>query len=776
MAGTETNGYDLVIEFAERACQDIVSAFFDSDGLLSDLLDAIGVPSSVADAFSVVLAFDRPSGVPASNPDVVDIAVLLGEGGTGSRGRLRIVAGVAVDASPERDLARIDLANRLHRTELEIVGLPGTANTALNLLFRNRLRDNVRSIPLVPIPVDRASTSPTAIIAGDARVVDDTSAADADALAFLVTFGGGTAGNRAGFTRSFLAGSDTGGVAIGFGWLCRVVSPLIDSSLNLGGAFTNCALTRTVRIDEDEGVDLTALSLTLDDGFIRVSATVRKTGFCYEATGRVSARIRMEVSGGRLNVVAEVDDPDIDVDIPWYCWLAGAVIGAIVAGVIGAVLVPVIMYIAQEAVEGTINSVAQRVADAVNSLDLNTSLPVPGVNIVFQRVFIDDITIACTVAVDDRVPIRSEGIVRLTPGSAVDLDSGRVGKVDLPSADVACEGFGFGRTLRAVCGARLARTDRNRFDGFTRSTAYRYRYAAPNPIPLDELARLDPFGLLFGDPFDEHDRVYAVRTNEGRYSIIQAIEVDLGVIVLRYRTWEKRVPTLEIRGEFRCEGIFDIGSAVLDDVRFVPSKILRPTPAAETGATTTPVAEDPCIALTGAVQSMLPADAVRARSFDAIAIEDRRIGRWVGTVVRRSTGVGRFDAATQGIAEDASVRWAINEHAIGDGEGEVQVGDATVAYEAAGKRLVVRPKTESDLELLLTATVVDATQTLTTQRCVRYEHRCTSKDVRQVPTFREYQTAWRTHFGVVEVPVPVPDPGPITIARQAGGGGGGGRR
>ena len=45
---------------------------------------------------------------------------------------------------------------------------------------------------------------------------------------------------------------------------------------------------------------------------------------------------------------------------------------------------------------------------------------------------------------------------------------------DLPSADVACDGFGFGRTLRAVCGARLARTDRDLFDGFTRSTAYRY--------------------------------------------------------------------------------------------------------------------------------------------------------------------------------------------------------------------------------------------------------------------------------------------------------------
>jgi hypothetical protein len=438
-----------------------------------------------------------------------------------------------------------------------------------------------------------------------------------------------------------------------------------------------------------------------------------------------------------------------------------------VAGVIGAVLVPVIMYIAQEAVEGTINSVAQRVADAVNSLDLNTSLPVPGISIVFQRVFIDDVTIACTVAVDDRVPIRSEGIVRLAPGSAVDLDSGRVGPVDLPSADIACVGAGFGRTLRAVCGARLARTDRNRFDGFTRSTAYRFAYQAPNPVPLDELARLDPFGLLFGDPFDEYDRVYAVRTNEGRYSIIQAIEVELDVIVLRYRTWEKRVPTLEIRGEFRCEGIFDHGPVVADDVRFVPSKILRAaTPAVATGATATPVAADPCAALTGAVQSMLPADAVRAGAFDAIALDDRRIGRWVGTVVRRSTGVGRFDAVTQGVGEGATVRWAINEHGIGDGEGAVQVGDVTVEYEAAGKRLVVRPKTEADLEMLLTATVVDATQTLTTQRCVRYEHRCTSTDVRQVPTWREYQIAWQTHFGVVEVPV----------AAQAGGGGGGGKR
>src|SRR3954471_16428912 len=157
MAGAETHRYDLVIEFAESAVQEIVSAFFDKDGLLSDLLSGIGAPSSVADAFNVIVAFDRPSGVPAADPDVIDVRILLGEGGTGSLGHLRLVAGVDIDPSDNFDIARIDLENRLEQTEFEITSLSHTVNTGLNVLFRNALRDHVKSIPLVPVPVERTS-------------------------------------------------------------------------------------------------------------------------------------------------------------------------------------------------------------------------------------------------------------------------------------------------------------------------------------------------------------------------------------------------------------------------------------------------------------------------------------------------------------------------------------------------------------------------------------------------------------------------------------------
>lgn len=758
MGGTETHGYDLVIEFAEQACQDIVSAFFDSGGVLSDLLDGIGAPSGIADAFSVVLAFDRPSGVPASNPDVVDIRILLGEGGTGSVGHLRIVAGINVDPTAGLDVVQIDLANRLHSTELELTGLPGPVDTALNVLFRNALRDNIRSIPLVPIPVERGSTSTTTIVAGDCRVVDDTSVADADSAAFFLTFGGGAAGDRSAFTRSFLAPSDTGGIAISFDWLCRVVSPLIDDALNLGGAFSGCTLTRTVRIDADREVDLTALSMSLDADFIRVAARVRKTGFCYEATGTVAARIRMEVVGGELLVIAEVEDPDVDVDIPWYCWLAGAVIGAIVAGVIGAVLVPLIIYIAQEAVEGTINSVAQRVAEAVNSLNLSTTLPVPGVSLVFQRVFIDDVTVGCDVAVSDHVPIRSEGTIRLASGMAVDLDSGRVGPLDVASADLACVGRLFGRDLRATCGARLARTDLRRIDGLMRSTLYGFAYDAPNPVSLDELAQINPWGMLFGDPYRESRRVYAVHTNEGRYSVVQAVEVDHETITLRYRTWEKRVPTLEIRGEFRCESGVDVRPG---GVRFVPSPALEnlgvnigrsPSHGAPDNA---PVAvPDPCDALTGVVRSMVPDSMVEDKAFRAIPLADRRIGRWLGTAVYPSHGVGRFDAVTHGFGAEVNVWWSINDVSLAGSEGDITLPGATLHFRVDDKRLVVTPDTEKELEFLLTVTAVDEVgQTLTTRRCVRYQPTCKSDDVRHTPTWTEYQTAWLTNFGVVKAPV-----------------------
>ena len=85
-----------------------------------------------------------------------------------------------------------------------------------------------------------------------------------------------------------------------------------------------------------------------------------------------------------------------------------------------------------------------------------------------------------------------------------------------------------------------------------RSALYGYAYSAPNPIGIDDLATLDPFGLLFGNnPFNESLRIYGVRTNEGRWAAVQAVEVTFDFIpapvhyvgeAARHRRDRRRLP------------------------------------------------------------------------------------------------------------------------------------------------------------------------------------------------------------------------------------------
>jgi hypothetical protein len=218
-----------------------------------------------------------------------------------------------------------------------------------------------------------------------------------------------------------------------------------------------------------------------------------------------------------------------------------------------------------------------------------------------------------------------------------------------------------------------------------------------------------------------------VSTNEGRYSIVQAVQIDNTTIRLRYRTWEKRLESLQIVGDFQCDGIVGVDPT---DVVFTPSPMLGSGIAVE-----------------------------------KVRIADRRIGRWAGTVVHHAPPVGRFDAVTQGISPDAPVTWAIDGNGLTEGTHDVTVpGGVVVHYELAGRHLVLSPKTAKPLELLLEATVVDKdANAFTTRRCVHFDPVCRSTGVRYIPAFSEYLDTYLSHFGVVEVPVParpVPPPAP----------------
>ena len=122
--------------------------------------------------------------------------------------------------------------------------------------------------------------------------------------------------------------------------------------------------------------------------------SISKSGFCYSATGTVGGRISLDVdpNTGKPSVRVQVDNPNIDVDIPWYCWVAGAVIGALLGGIfqsliaviIGAVLVPLIMFIAEQVIEGVVNTVAERIANALNNILQPIPLPAVGFKLILR--------------------------------------------------------------------------------------------------------------------------------------------------------------------------------------------------------------------------------------------------------------------------------------------------------------------------------------------------------------------------------------------------------
>jgi hypothetical protein len=85
-------------------------------------------------------------------------------------------------------------------------------------------------------------------------------------------------------------------------------------------------------LDKD-GVTFTSFADSFGNGQIDINANFTKSGTCYDATGSVHAAITLSLSkvAGKSLVAAHVavDDPFINVDVPWYCTLAEVLIGPI---------------------------------------------------------------------------------------------------------------------------------------------------------------------------------------------------------------------------------------------------------------------------------------------------------------------------------------------------------------------------------------------------------------------------------------------------------------
>lgn len=135
-----------------------------------------------------------------------------------------------------------------------------------------------------------------------------------------------------------------------------VFCPAMASSLgaSVSGLPKSCANAGEL---ETQGVSLTKIADSFTSGHVDIDGEFAKSGFCYDASGTFHGELTFTVSGTTLTPSLALDQPEVDVSIPWYCGPAsGFAIG--VTALVGAAVVNAIAQgIADDYAEGAVDSV-----------------------------------------------------------------------------------------------------------------------------------------------------------------------------------------------------------------------------------------------------------------------------------------------------------------------------------------------------------------------------------------------------------------------------------
>jgi hypothetical protein len=403
--------------------------------------------------------------------------------------------------------------------------------------------------------------------------------------------------------------------------------------------------------------------------------------------------------------------------------VGGAVVGGIVGAILIGILVPVLLAIAENVIETTVEGIAGNLADKLRQ---DLQVPAIGLNLIFQRVFIDDVAINFDARPIEKVPIRASGVLEVRNGQLIDLDNGQVGSESMGSADLEWRGSGFGRQLRTRCGARLARTGLQDLAGILRWKLYPFPYADAT-VPLHELAIPLPFPdlpfLPESQKYLETRLVYALKTAEGRYSVVQVSEVFDDRIRLNYKTYEKPLPSVQLAGEFACDG-WQIPEVVadLENIRFeaTPRANLRFQPAR---------AAHPALA---------------------------RLGRWRRTVTRQTSRTGHFRATVENFSGTLSYHWHVAGTDLLKKQGSLDIGGQKATFQVDRDHLILtlqNQKLPKALEFLVKVTVNDkAGNAVSASKCVRFTPFCKS-EVGVIPVFDLQVNTFHQHFSVVRLPL-----------------------
>ena len=567
MALDRTAGFDMLVQVSENELNNQVAAAFAAGLLFPTTL------SSPVNAFGLTGRLDLNLGSPVVDLDRA--RPQMGITTTFSNSQLEITAPVAATVAPLGgtivfvDTVQMRSQPGTQQAVLDFTaGAPtvtvtfnaatvglltpilggfgvsiAAAQNAVADLVRDRLVADVRRLPLSPpIPVanDADPITPFSI---EVTTVNDTSAADRDALTFGVRTDAASGGNINGVSQSFIpAGGQSVVMLSNFWLLARVIRPRLAAALGrpVTDFDTPLRLNRAVPAPGGRGT-LTNLEARIQGNRIRVDGRATASGTGWSAVATFSFFIDLSLSGGQIRITASSPTVNTNVSLEWWVWLASIGLGGLFGGIIGAIVGAIVPAIVEAVAEG----IAERMATTAFNNAASSIPPIPlgpiGAGLSLTNIVLDDLELRGPIQRSLNLPVKSSGQhVALGP-FALDLDAGTVypGTSEHVPRDLA---WAPGSGLRAINGAGMTITGQS-YAALTplqlRSFGFGTTFVGQNGIPLS--LDLPLFGV-------SSQIVFGVRTNQGRLAKVRAWR-DLtagGALRIYWTTYDTPIPSLDI--------------------------------------------------------------------------------------------------------------------------------------------------------------------------------------------------------------------------------------
>jgi hypothetical protein len=464
-------------------------------------------------------------------------------------------------------------------------GFAGLLRAVFQSEVETLLADEVQWVPLSPEPVAVADDDdPVTPAEVDATVVRT---GVGDALAFLIPTQGDTAGDPSAVTALHTTTATPVVVLVDADTLLGdVVCPSLADAVDAPAAAfaAPCRLRRPVPMDvtdEEELDELTVTRLTgrVRDGHVEVTGEFEGSGsaegFPFDVSGDFRVRVYLDLVDGAVDVRVEVDDPNVDVDFPWYVTFAGVAIGILTGGIAAGVVAGVVLVVADAVADSFAEGIAKDVfADQLADVDgLNVPIgpAAAGFDLTELDLTPDALALGGRPATATDLPVAARATrLRLSPGRAVDLDTGTVRAASFDGADCS---WGYGPTglgIYARSGAVLA-TLAEPYGPLTVVDVEQAEYESsphrrhvPAAVVPDHVRLL---GTEFGD-----ELTLAVRTSENRYAKCECYERG-GRLYLTYVTYDRPTPgvTVEETATVTERNQVESGTESWPEVTCVPS-------------------------------------------------------------------------------------------------------------------------------------------------------------------------------------------------------------